>query len=127
MTLRFIRTGWTHRGKNSSLVHESFHSISAGLNEPDFQLYRGFEEGVVEACTRLFRDVILAPIGLPPATDVRTSYNRYLTALETLRSRTGQSRNRFLSFAAVNAIVNPRSNCVTMDTGRRTCEELLAD
>ena len=78
----------THPGRYSTLLHEIFHSVSVGLNKPDFQLLRGFEEGVVEACTRLFRDSLLIAAGLPPAAEVRTSYNRYLTALEILRSRT---------------------------------------
>ncbi len=84
-----------HVGRHSTLLHEIFHSFSVGLNELDFDLARGWEEGVVEACTRLFRDSLMAAAGLPPASDIRTSYNRYLPPLESLRIRTLQAEPAF--------------------------------
>lgn len=85
----------THPGKYSTLLHEIFHSFSVGLNEPDFQIGVGWEEGTVEACTRLFRNVLLAAASLPPPVDTRTSYNPELALLEILRLRAQKAEADF--------------------------------
>ena len=79
----------------STLVHEAFHSVSAGLNNLDFQQWRWWEEAVVEQCTRLFRISILASAGLPAPLDARTSYTDKVTLLEALRQRTQQVEQNF--------------------------------
>ena len=75
----------------SRLIHEAFHSVSVGLNKLDYDVLDGFEEGIVEQCTRLFRAAILANAGLPAPTDARTSYRRQVALLETLRQRTNRA------------------------------------
>jgi hypothetical protein len=98
-----------HPGKYSTLVHEAFHSVSVGLNQSDFDILTGYEEGVVEACTRLFRNPILTVAGLPPAMDVRTSYNRYLIVLEDLRTRTNKLESAFYLTLITVALVDRES------------------
>ena len=82
-------------GLHSTLVHEAFHSVSVGLTQLDYYALPGFEEGVVEQCTRLHRTAILMASGLPSSTDVRTSYPRYLFCLEDLRARTSKAAHDF--------------------------------
>lgn len=79
----------------STIVHEAFHAVSSGLNQADYDAFVGFEEGVVEQCTRLFRAVIMANVGLPMPTDVRTSYDAEIVSLEMLRQRTRMTAHDF--------------------------------
>lgn len=79
----------------STLIHEVFHSVSVGLNEPDYRAWKGYEEGVVEQCNRLWRAVILANTSLPLPIDARTSYNDRIVLLESLRTRTQKSEQDF--------------------------------
>lgn len=79
----------------STLIHEVFHSVSVGLNKPDYDVFDGYEEGVVEQCTRLFRANILANASLPPPADARTSYRRVVALLDMLRLQTQQAPQDF--------------------------------
>src|SRR5204862_3798970 len=71
-------------GRYSTGVHEAFHSVSTGLMVDDYGMFRGFEEGVVEHCTRLWRDEILAPLQITEPLEVRTSYDSEIGLLEQL-------------------------------------------
>ena len=79
----------------STLLHEAFHSVSVGLNKTDYELFRWWEEAVVEQCTRLFRVEIFARAGLPAPPDARTSYTNKVILLEALRQRTRQTEQNF--------------------------------
>ena len=79
----------------STALHEVFHSVSAGLTEFVYDANLGYEEGVVEMCTRLLRDEIFAAMSLPGPFDVRTSYDREIFALENLRARTPKQARDF--------------------------------
>lgn len=67
--------------------HELLHSVSVGLNPNDYPRFAGFEEGVVEQCTRLLQNEIFAALGLQGPFDTRNSYPNEIAALETLRTR----------------------------------------
>ena len=79
----------------STLIHEIFHSVSAGLNRIDYQQWRWWEEAIVEQCTRLFRSTILVNVGLSAPLDTRTSYSDKTILLEMLRLRTQQAEQDF--------------------------------
>ena len=134
----------------STLIHEVFHSVSVGLNEPDYRAWKGYEEGIVEQCNRLWRAVILANAGLPPSTDARTSYNDRIILLESLRTRTQKAEQDFYlsllqtplrdregaqaaveaaarSVAAANTVARPGRGCNSMDTNYRSHKDPPAD
>ena len=79
----------------STGLHEVLHSVSTGLNQADYPLFFGYEEGVVEQCTRLLRTEIFVVLGFQGPFDVRNSYPNELAALETLRSRANQAERIF--------------------------------
>ena len=79
----------------STGLHEALHSVSMGLTQADYPLFFGYEEGVVEQCTRLLRAEIFAALGFQGSFDVRNSYPDEIAALETLRSRTNQTERIF--------------------------------
>lgn len=76
----------------STLIHEIFHSLSAGYVATDFRLYRGWEEGVVEQLQRLFRPAVLTRLQVPIRTDIFDAeqaahpFNPYIQALESIRN-----------------------------------------
>ena len=76
-------------------VHEMLHSISVGLNEADYNRFRGWEEGVVEHLQRLLRPEVLAAVGAGGAEavsgemDAIWRMNPYVQAMETLRLSLG--------------------------------------
>lgn len=75
----------------STLIHEVFHSLSAGYVATDFRLYRGWEEGVVEQLQRLFRPAILTQLHITVGDEIfdmeqaAHPFNTYLQALESIR------------------------------------------
>ena len=75
-----------------TIIHEALHSFSAGYNFTDYQLNRGWEEGVVESLQRLWRQKILRRLGLVVENsvfielEIGHDYNTYIDALERLRS-----------------------------------------
>ena len=81
--------------RHSTLIHEALHSVSVGLNELDYRAYKGYEEGVVEQCTRLLRIQIIANTSLPAQTHARTSYTIEVGLLETLRLQTHKTDTAF--------------------------------
>jgi len=75
-----------------TLIHESLHAVSAGYNRADYNRLNGWEEGVVEKMQRLLRPQVLerlavaaAPESVFARAEQEHLYNRYITALETLR------------------------------------------
>ncbi len=78
----------TRPRRYSTGLHELLHSVSVGLNPAEYPRFTGYEEGVVEQCTRLLRDEIFAAVGLQGPFDVRNSYPNEIAALEALRNRT---------------------------------------
>ena len=84
-----------------TLIHESFHAISAGYNQLDFDQNVGWEEGVVEQLQRLFRVRILDIIGFRveeasfAIQDANHLFNIYITPLERIRSTFGEEADAF--------------------------------
>ncbi len=74
-----------------TLIHELLHSMSAGYNQPDYNLLYGWEEGVVEQLQRLFRPAILSGIGISineqvfNTVEAEYPYNKYIAALQQIR------------------------------------------
>jgi hypothetical protein len=74
-----------------TMIHELLHSASAGYTMSNYQLYKGWEEGVVEQNQRLIRSTLLADLGI--VIDERTfqeieaesDFNTYIVALEEAR------------------------------------------
>ena len=70
-----------------TLLHESLHSVSVGLTEPDYQRFRLWEEAVVESLQRLYRPLLLQSLGLNleeeqfQALETAWRYNSALNAL----------------------------------------------
>lgn len=79
----------------STGIHEGFHSVSVGLTEEGYHVFQGYEEAVVEQCTRLFRERILEGLKLMEPLDKRTSYNAYIAEMEKLRYWTGKEAEDF--------------------------------
>ena len=84
-----------------TLLHEILHSVSAGLNEPDYRRFLGWEEGVVEWLQRRWRPEILRELGvtLPNEVMIRVEQdwplNDYLEALGTLQEQCGLTPEAF--------------------------------
>lgn len=75
-----------------TLIHEMFHACSVGLQVHDFNAWRGWEEGVVEQLSRLYRKPILERLGVEvdweelERLDHAHPFNGYIAALETIRT-----------------------------------------
>jgi len=75
----------------ATLIHEAFHSVSAGFNREDFRNARGWEEGVVEQLQRLFRVPVLDRLGVSvndvvfAESEGKHLYNPYIEHLEDFR------------------------------------------
>lgn len=75
-----------------TLIHEALHAVSVGLSVPDYQRFRGWEEGVVEQLQRLHRGQILGRLGVAhdeavyQQEEAAHRFNVYIDALEQLRS-----------------------------------------
>ena len=84
-----------------TLIHESFHAVSAGYNHSDFDLYVGWEEGVVEQLQRLFRARILNIAGFYveetrfAAEDASHLFNVYIASLERIRGAFDDEAEKF--------------------------------
>jgi hypothetical protein len=84
-----------------TLIHELLHSYSAGYNSPDYDAYRGWEEGVVEQLQRLLRQAALTRIGVAVTDAVFEDeeashrYNPFIAALEALRAILGTQAETF--------------------------------
>ena len=70
-----------------SLLHEVLHSISVGLNQPNYERYALWEEAVVESLQRIYRPLLFGRLGLVieetqfTPTEAVWRYNRALEAL----------------------------------------------
>jgi hypothetical protein len=84
-----------------TLIHEGFHSVSAGYLPLDFIAHRGWEEGLVEQAQRIMRSEILRKIGIEvdPAAfeEVERNhlFNEYVDALERIRNGFGSESRDF--------------------------------
>ena len=84
-----------------TLIHEAFHAVSAGYYAQDFFQNVGWEEGVVENLQRLFRRRILAQCGIILEETLffeaerNHSFNRYIDALESIRTAFGLREEEF--------------------------------
>ena len=75
-----------------TMIHEMFHACSVGFHIHDFNANRGWEEGVVERLSRLYREPILEQLNVE--TDIKAlavldeghPFNKYIAALETIRT-----------------------------------------
>jgi hypothetical protein len=82
-------------------IHELLHAVSTGYVPTHYAGLIGWEEGVVEQLQRLIRPEILARLGLGIAPQVFDAYeehhlfNRYIHALEQLRTALGRPDRRF--------------------------------
>lgn len=80
-----------HEARWRTLIHELVHAHSAGLNPPDYDAYRGWEEAVVENIQRRIRPGVLAEAGVTVdeavfrAVDDAFIFNDAVSALEELR------------------------------------------
>jgi hypothetical protein len=70
-----------------TLLHEALHSVSVGLNQPDYERYTLWEEAVVESLQRLYRPLLFGRLGLAieetqfKPMEAVWRYNRALEAL----------------------------------------------
>jgi len=72
------------------LLHEMLHSLSPGLNPRVYTRYRGWEEGVVETLTyRLYPEIYGKHSSFP------SGYERFMKALETIRTALGMDAKEF--------------------------------
>jgi hypothetical protein len=75
-----------------TLIHESLHALSAGYNRRDYDLYEGWEEGVVEKTQQLLRPAVRDRLGISLSPSVFARYENphpfqsYIDALETIRA-----------------------------------------
>ena len=82
-------------------LHEVLHSVSAGYNLIDFNAGQGWEEGVVEALQRHLRVSVLSAIGVDVeeaiflAAEQEHAFNRYIAALENIRTALDQDAQTF--------------------------------
>ncbi len=74
-----------------TLIHEMFHACSAGFQIYDFNANLGWEEGVVEQLSRLYRAPVLERLDVEvdlntlAVSDEDHPFNKYIAALETIR------------------------------------------
>jgi hypothetical protein len=74
-----------------TMIHELLHSVSAGYTMSDYQLYKGWEEGVVEQTQRLMRSTLLTNLGIVvddsvfQSIEAESDFNTYIAAIEEAR------------------------------------------
>ena len=84
-----------------SLLHEMLHSVSVGMNREDYTRLKGWEEGVVEQVQRQIRPLVLSrlDVNIPEEVfvpfELNWPYNRYISALEEIRSYLGYPLDSF--------------------------------
>jgi hypothetical protein len=84
-----------------TLIHELLHSVSAGLNQSDYNAYQGWEEGTVEALQHCIRQEVLSRIGVVIEEEVLLlgdsahPFNHYIAALENIRGILRQDKEFF--------------------------------
>ncbi len=68
------------------LLHEMFHSLSAGSKAGVYAYAKGWEEGVAEMATETFLGPLLARLGIAEGTKSWRAYQEFCAVLEDLRS-----------------------------------------
>ncbi len=85
----------------ATLIHEALHAHSAGYVGTDYREFPGWEEGVVERLQRLYRSAVLTRIGVFVPDEVfreaeaKHNYNKYIAALEQVRSHLSLPEGEF--------------------------------
>ncbi|HLK61631.1 MAG TPA: hypothetical protein VKU00_34105 [Chthonomonadaceae bacterium] len=114
-----------------TLLHELLHSLSAGYNQNDYNLFYGWEEGVVEQLQRLIRLEALTRCGIIVAEEIFTSaeaghpFNPYIAALEKIREAINDTDARAFYVQLLNTPIKNRhasllqSGLLTRDEGGR--------
>ena len=83
------------------MIHEALHHFSAGLTSHDYLSLPGWEEGVVEQLQRLLRPDVLNALSIAvsdtvfPAVEAHHDYNRFIQALERIRTEVSVSPDLF--------------------------------
>ena len=114
-----------------TMVHEALHTFSPQYSHPQYIAARGWEEGVVEQMQRLLRPDVSAALQVSinevvvAEAEVNHPYNVYITALEDLRERLGDSQMSFyrLLLAAPlpeRALLLKRSSILLADQERQS-------
>lgn len=73
-------------------IHELLHAVSAGYVQSDYLTLLGWEEGVIEQLQRRMRPEVLTRLGVTVSEDIFSRaevahpYNRYIAALEQIRT-----------------------------------------
>jgi hypothetical protein len=75
-------------------LHEALHGFSVGMTPINYIAYRGYEEGVIEQCTRLLSSEIAVNLNMA-FTGGYGAYQTEIGRLETLRSRTNIAERDF--------------------------------
>lgn len=113
-----------------TMIHEALHTFSPQYSHPQYIAARGWEEGVVEQMQRLLRSQVLAALRVSvdeaviAAAEAAHSYNVYITALEDLRDRLGDSPMSFYRLLLATplperALVLKRSSILLADQERQ--------
>ncbi len=85
----------------TTMIHESLHPVSNGLQRDSYSANQGWEEGIVEQAQRILRNRIFDRLNISARTsqlrdiDRRNLYNDFVSELETLRTRLGIESERF--------------------------------
>ena len=85
----------------ATLIHEALHAVSTGYVGTHYREFPGWEEGVVERLQRLYRPVILTRLGVLVPDEVfreaeaKHNYNKYIAALERVRSHLSLPEEEF--------------------------------
>ncbi len=113
----------------TTLIHESLHAVSAGYSLAQYQIFPGWEEGVVEQMQRLLRGAILAQIGVSVSNvvlaglDADHRYNGYIQALEAVRLSLAVSEVQFYHRLLVTPLAERSSQMLMqayqLPTGQR--------
>ncbi len=115
-----------------TVIHEALHSFSAGYNSQDYQLWRGWEEGVVEQLQRLLRPSVLnrLDIRVNEATfqeaEVDYVFNRYIVELEHLREATGTTSLRTFYLNLLSTKIKDRAGFILSSRFQLPREEQAA-
>ena len=98
-------------GWYGTALHEMLHSISRGLIVDDYLRFKGYEEGVVEALTRLLFAEVYTKADIGAIFSERSHYQRYVQDLENLRGRISFNKTDFY-FGLISASLNQREELV---------------
>ncbi len=115
-----------------TLIHEALHSFSAGYNSQDYQLWRGWEEGVVEQLQRLLRPSILDRLNIRideaifQEAEVDYVFNRYIETLEHLREAIGTTSLQTFYITLLSTKIKDRAGFILSSRFQFPLEEQAA-